>query len=61
MLFKIQAFKFPGIISPEKLYNLGVLNGLNEQKLPLKEEMNNNFFFYRTIREACGVRIIYKL
>jgi hypothetical protein len=57
MLFKIQIFKFPGITSPEKLYNLDVLNGLNEQPLPLKETINNDFVFCQAVREAYGVRI----
>ena len=61
MLFKVQAFKSTGIISPEKLYSLDVLNGLNEQKLPLKEEMDDNFVFYQAIREACDIHITHEL
>ena len=38
ILFKAQAFKSPSINSPERLYSLGVLDGLNEQLLPLKGE-----------------------
>ena len=45
MLFKVQAFKSPSIDSPKKLYSLGVLQGLNEQELPLKDEMLNDFVF----------------
>jgi hypothetical protein len=30
VLFKVQAFKSPSIVSPEKLYSLNVLNGMNE-------------------------------
>ena len=45
MLFKARAFESPNITSLEKLYSLKVLNGLNEQKLPLKEELNDEFIF----------------
>jgi hypothetical protein len=61
MLFKVQAFKSTGITSPEKLYSLDVLNGLNEQKLPLKKEIDDNFVFCQAIREACGIRIAHEL
>ena len=57
MLFKAQAFKSPNITSPEKLYSLKVLEGLNEQKLPLKEELDDEFIFCQGVREAAGVRI----
>ncbi len=45
----------------EKLYSLNVLNRLNEQRLPLKEEMDYNFVFYQIIRKACGIRIAHEL
>ena len=45
MLFKIQAFKFPSIDSPERLYSLNVLEGLNEQVLPLREAIDHDFVF----------------
>jgi hypothetical protein len=61
MLFKTRAFKSPSIDSPDKLYSLNVLNGLNQQKLPLKEVIGDDFVFCQAVREACGVRIIYKL
>ncbi|CAG8976664.1 hypothetical protein HYALB_00002180, partial [Hymenoscyphus albidus] len=61
MLFKIQAFKSPSIISPEKLYSLEVLDGTNEQPLPLKEELDDNFIFCQAVREAHGVRIAHKV
>jgi Protein of unknown function (DUF3435) len=56
MLFKAQAFKSPSIDSPEKLYSLDVLDGLNEQALPLKEELDDDFVFCQAVLEAHGVR-----
>jgi hypothetical protein len=61
MLFKAEAFKSPNITSPERLYSLKVLNGLNEQKLPLKEELDEEFIFCQAVREAAGVRIAREL
>jgi hypothetical protein len=61
MLFKAKAFESPNITSPEKLYSLKVLNGLNEQKLPIKEELNDEFIFCQAVREADGVRIAREL
>ena len=61
MLFKARAFKSPSIDCPERLYSLKVLKGLNEQLLPLQDNMNNEFIFYKAIREAQGVRIARKL
>jgi hypothetical protein len=57
MLFKAQAFKDPVINSPEKLYSLNVLDRLGEQRLPLKEELNEEFVFCRAVREANCTRI----
>lgn len=45
MLFKVQAFKSPSIVSPKKLYSLNVLNRLNEQQLPLKDKLSDDFMF----------------
>lgn len=61
MLFKVQAFKSPSIYSLEKLYSLNVLQGMNEQELPLKDEILDNFVFYQAVREAEGVRIAHNL
>jgi len=57
MLFKIQAFKSPSITSPEKLYSLNVLDGLNEQQLPLRDDLNNDFVFCKVIETAGGVAL----
>jgi hypothetical protein len=61
MLFKMQAFKSPSIDSPEKLYSLNVLKGLNQQELPLKESIQDDFLFCQAIREVQGVRIAHEL
>jgi hypothetical protein len=55
MLFKIQAFKSPSIVSPEKLYSLNILNGMNEQQLPLKDELSDNFIFCQAVETAYSV------
>ena len=57
MLFKVRAFKSPTIDCPERLYSLKVLEGLDEQALPLRDEMNDEFIFCEAVREAQGVRI----
>jgi hypothetical protein len=61
MLFKARAFKSPSINSPEKLYSLDILDGLNEQALPLKEELDEDFVFCQAVRDAHGVRIAHEL
>ena len=61
MLFKAQAFKSPSIDSPEKLYSLGVLDGLNEQPLPLKEELDDEFVFCQAVREGHSLRIAHEV
>jgi hypothetical protein len=57
MLFRVQAFKSPSIVSPEKLYSLNVLDDMNEQQLPLKDELSDDFVFCRTVQTACGVAL----
>jgi len=60
MLFKARAFKSPSIDSPERLYSLDILDGLNEQVLPLREELDEDFVFCQAVREAHGVRIAHE-
>jgi hypothetical protein len=43
------------------LYGLDVLDGLNKQALPLKEEFDNDFIFCQAVREAHSVRIAYEV
>ncbi|OJD25505.1 hypothetical protein ACJ73_03128 [Blastomyces percursus] len=60
MLFHIRAFKSPGIRRPEDLYSLGVLNGLNQQELPLRDDLADLFVFCSAVREGGGVRIAHE-
>ena len=55
MLFKIQAFKSPSIISPKKLYSLNILDGMNEQQLPLKDKLSDDFVFCQAVQTSGGV------
>jgi hypothetical protein len=57
MLFRIGAIKSPSVNYPENLYSLGVLDGLNKQKLPLKEKLLDKYVFCQAFRECDGVRI----
>ncbi|KAL4861811.1 hypothetical protein BDV12DRAFT_190834 [Aspergillus spectabilis] len=62
MLFRIQAFKNiskDGLVlnCPENLYNLGVLDGLGEQPLKLKDEILDYFVFCQGMRESDGLRV----
>jgi hypothetical protein len=62
MLFRIQGFKNfseDGLVvdCPENLYNLGVLDGLGQQELRLKDEILDYFVFCQAVREADGIRI----
>jgi hypothetical protein len=61
MLFKAKAFKSPNITSLKKFYSLKVLNGLNEQRLPLKEELDDEFIFWQGVRESASVHIAHEL
>ncbi|EFW15377.1 conserved hypothetical protein [Coccidioides posadasii str. Silveira] len=62
MLFRIQAFKNiskDGLVldCPKNLYNLGVLDGLGEQPLRLKDEILDHFVFCQGMRQSDGLRI----
>jgi hypothetical protein len=43
------------------LLKLNVLDGLNEQQLPLKDELSDDFIFCQTIEAACGVALAQQL
>ncbi|KAL4958922.1 DUF3435 domain-containing protein [Aspergillus stella-maris] len=63
MLFRIKAFKHfseDGLVvdCPENLYNLGVLDGLGEQELKLKDEILDQYVFCQAVRELDGIRIM---
>lgn len=62
MLFHINGFKSitttgPVLDSPESLYSLGVLDGLGQQELKLKDDLLDKYVFCQTVREATGFRI----
>lgn len=62
MLFHIKGFKRisttgPVLDSPEKLYSLGVLDGLGQQELKLKDNLLDKFVFCQVEREPTGYRI----
>ncbi|KKZ66102.1 hypothetical protein EMCG_08141 [[Emmonsia] crescens] len=61
MLFHIQAFKSPSIKRPEDLYSLRVLDGLNQQELPLRDDLADQFVFCSAAREGGGVRIAHEI
>ncbi|KAL4946937.1 hypothetical protein BDW69DRAFT_190709, partial [Aspergillus filifer] len=63
MLFRIQAFKHfstDGLVvdCPENLYNLGVLDGLGEQELKLKDKILDQYVFCQAVREPDGIGIV---
>ncbi|EQL37995.1 hypothetical protein BDFG_01012 [Blastomyces dermatitidis ATCC 26199] len=65
MLFRLKAFRSifkdqPTINCPENLYSLGILKGLNQQDLKLKDELLDQFVFCQAVQEAHGVRIALK-
>ncbi|KGM91454.1 uncharacterized protein PADG_12475 [Paracoccidioides brasiliensis Pb18] len=45
MLFHIQAFKSSSIKTAEQLYSLGILDRLNQQELPLRDDLLDKFVF----------------
>ncbi len=52
MLINVQEFKSPSIVSFEKIYSLNVLNEMNEQQLPLIDELSNNIIFSQAVETA---------
>ncbi|OJD16129.1 hypothetical protein AJ78_03709 [Emergomyces pasteurianus Ep9510] len=60
MLFHIQAFKSPSIRTAEQLYSLGILDGLNQQELPMRDDLLDKFVFCMVVREGDGVRIAHE-
>jgi hypothetical protein len=61
MLFLIGAFKSPTVNCPENLYSLGVLEGLNEQNLPLKDELLDRYVFCQAVRECVRIALEQRL
>ncbi|KGY15246.1 hypothetical protein PABG_11827 [Paracoccidioides brasiliensis Pb03] len=61
MLFHIKAFKYLLITGAETLYDLGVLEGLNYQKVPLRNNLDDKFVFGQAVREADAVHLFHEL
>ncbi|EEH37650.2 hypothetical protein PAAG_08068 [Paracoccidioides lutzii Pb01] len=61
LLFHIQAFKSQGIKHPEDLYSLRVLNGLNQQKLSLHDDLTDQFIFCSTVHERDTICITHEI
>lgn len=55
--FLALAFAAPDLVSPEQLFKLNVIVGLNEQPLPWKESMRNIPLFRRSVCTKDGVQI----
>ncbi|ODH43977.1 hypothetical protein ACO22_00949 [Paracoccidioides brasiliensis] len=60
MLFHIEVFKSPSLKTPERLYSLRILDRLNQQELPLRDDLANKFIFCMVVREGDGVRIAHE-
>lgn len=61
MLFRVQAFESPSIISPTILYSLNILKRLNKRQLPLKDELSNDFVFCQTVDTVYSVALAKQL
>ncbi|KAI9888214.1 MAG: hypothetical protein M1814_001087 [Vezdaea aestivalis] len=57
LAFADQAFAAPELNSPEQFFRLRVLEGLNEQKVPFKDEILDVPVFRRSVRTILGVTI----
>ncbi|EEA22448.1 hypothetical protein PMAA_090770 [Talaromyces marneffei ATCC 18224] len=63
MLFHIEGFKRitetgPVLDNAKKLYSVGIVDGLNQQDLKLKDEILNKYVFCQVERETTGYRIV---
>lgn len=63
MLFHIKGFKRrssngPVLDCPENLYRLGILDGLGQQPLLLKEDLLDKFVFCQVSRDGFGYRLV---
>lgn len=57
LVFADQAFDAPGLTGPEQLFRLRVPPGLNQQELPIKEEMTGVPLFRRLESTVHGLRV----
>ncbi|OJD19983.1 hypothetical protein ACJ73_08602 [Blastomyces percursus] len=56
-----QVFKSSYINCPGDLYSLGVLNGPNEQRLPLRDALADKFVFCQAAREGDAAHLVHEL
>lgn len=61
MLFHIKAFESPNVDCPENLYSLNVLQGLNEQRLPLREDLADKYVFCEAIQQGEIVKLAHEI
>ncbi|EER41871.1 conserved hypothetical protein [Histoplasma capsulatum H143] len=54
-------FKLSDIRHSENLYSLNILNELNQQKLPLWNNLTDLFIFYLTVYEEDNIQIIHEI
>jgi hypothetical protein len=59
MLFHIKAFKSPSVDCPENLYSLNILRGLNEQGLPLRDDLADKYVFCKAVCQGKAVQLVY--
>jgi hypothetical protein len=63
MLFHIDGFKRitengPVLDNAQKLYSVGIVDGLNQQDLKLKDDILDKYVFCQVERETTGYRIV---
>jgi Protein of unknown function (DUF3435) len=56
LAFLYDAFAAPDL-TPESFYNLKVLPGQGEQRMPWKDEMEDVYLFRKSVRTAFGVEL----
>ncbi|PGG96108.1 hypothetical protein AJ80_09871 [Polytolypa hystricis UAMH7299] len=61
LLFHAKAFKSPYIQCPEDLYNLGILEDFNEQKISLQDELAEKFLFCQAVCNGEGIQVVYEI
>ncbi|EER38348.1 conserved hypothetical protein [Histoplasma capsulatum H143] len=47
--------------TPSTLYDLGVLNSLNQRKVPLRNNLDDRFVFCQAVREGDAVHLVHEL
>ncbi|ODH12934.1 hypothetical protein ACO22_07765 [Paracoccidioides brasiliensis] len=60
MLFHIQVFKSSSIKTAEQLYSLSILNRLNQQELPLQNDLLDKFIFCMMVCKKDDIQITHE-